>query len=416
MTDGQPRVTVVGLHYAPEHSGNAPYTTGLARYLAAQGMAVTAVVGYPHYPEWQLHPDYLRRRPVEVDQGVTIRRQRHLVPAHPSGRTRVVMESVFAAKAAVQLLRRRSDVVVAVSPVLLSLVPAVLLRRLAGYRLGVWVQDLYGAALAETGLGGGLLTRLTAGLEVALLKRADAVVVIHEVFRRRLVEAGVDPARIEVVPNWSHVTMPAAVDREAVRARLGWGADEVIALHAGNMGVKQGLEGLVDVGRLADERGSRVRVVLLGDGSQRAQLAERGAGIDRLTFIAPLPDGQFESALAAADVLLLHEKPGVVEMSVPSKLTSYFTAGRPVVAATDPRSGAAALMAAAGAGSVAPAGDAAAILDAVEAVVADPAEAVAMGERGRAYAAGHLTSAASLQRYGAWVRELAGGRRVVQPV
>ena len=66
-------------------------------------------------------------------------------------------------------------------------------------------------------------------------------------------------------------------------------------------------------------------------GSQREQLAARGAGVERLTFAAPLPDGEFEAALAAADVLLLHEKPGVVEMSVPSKLTSYFTAGRPVV-------------------------------------------------------------------------------------
>ena len=179
------------------------------------------------------------------------------------------METTFAAKAAWQLLRRRSDVVVAVSPVLLSLVPAVLLRRVLGYRLGVWVQDLYGAALAETGLGGGLLTRATAWLEVSLLRRADAVVVIHEVFRRRLVEAGVDPARIEVVPNWSHVTMPV-VDDAPPPGAVGLGPDEVIALHAGNMGVKQGLEGLVDVARLADERGSRVRVVFLGDGSQPA--------------------------------------------------------------------------------------------------------------------------------------------------
>ena len=53
-----PEVVIVGLHYAPEHSGNAPYTTGLARHLAAAGLGVTAVVGYPHYPQWRVYPGY----------------------------------------------------------------------------------------------------------------------------------------------------------------------------------------------------------------------------------------------------------------------------------------------------------------------------------------------------------------------
>lgn len=401
-----PEVLIVGLHYAPEHSGNAPYTTGLARHLAAAGLRVTALTGYPHYPQWRLYPGYSRRRPRETDRGVRLRRLRHPVPASPTGRARIVMEGVFAAGVLGQLLRRRADVVVAVSPVLLSLVPAVLLRRLRRYPVGVVVQDLYGAALAETGMGSGRLTRATSWLESALLSRADGVVVVHEVHRRRLLAGGIPAERIQVIPNWTHASVPEEVDRDAVRAELGWGPEEIIALHAGNMGVKQGLEGLVDTARLAEARGSRVRVVLLGDGSRRAALAEYGAGLARLTFLDPLPPGRFEAALASADVLLLHEKPGVVEMSVPSKLTSYFTAGRPVVAATDEHSGAAALMAAAGAGAVTPAGHAEAILAAVESLAADPVLAEKLGAAGRAYAAEHLTGAEALARYEAWVRAL----------
>jgi glycosyltransferase involved in cell wall biosynthesis len=406
-TDRRPAVLVVGLHYAPEHSGNAPYTTGLARHLASVGMAVTAITGYPHYPEWRRHPDYSQRRPAEMDKGVRLLRLRHPVPATPTAGARIVMESAYAAGVMAQLLRRRVDVVVAVTPVLLSLVPAVLLRRLRRYRLGILVQDLYGAALAETGLGGGLLTRATAWLEIVLLKRADSLVVIHDVFRRRLVEAGVPAERIQVIANWSHVAVPEQVDVAAVRAELGWADDEIIALHAGNMGVKQGLEGLVDAARLAGERGSQVRIILMGDGSRREALAEYGAALPRLTFLNPLPDGRFEAALAAADVLLLHEKPGVVEMSVPSKLTSYFSAGRPVVAATDPRSGAAALMTASGAGAIAEAGDAESILIAIEKIAADPVAGDDMGATARAYAAEHLTGAASLGCYETWVRLLA---------
>ncbi|MGY1886113.1 MULTISPECIES: glycosyltransferase [unclassified Blastococcus] len=401
-------VLVLGLNYAPETTGIAPYTTGLARHLAASGLEVTVVTGYPHYPEWARRPDYRTARQVEVEHGVRIVRVSHPVPRDPTGPARIWMEVVFAARAAVQLLRRRPDVVVVVTPALLSLVPAVLLRPLRGYRVGAVVQDLYGAALSETGLGGGALTRATARLEGALLRRVRGVAVIHEVFRARLTAAGVPGDRIEVIPNWAHVTMPTGDDRDAMRRELGWAADEVIALHAGNMGVKQGLGGLLDVARLAEQRGSSVRVVLLGTGSQRAALERDARGLSRISFLDPLPDGRFERALAAADCLLLHEKPGVVEMSVPSKLTTYFAAGRPTVAATDARSGAAALMAASGAGITVRAGDPAVILAAIEAITADEADAARFGAGGRRYAEAHLGSTASLARQEAWVRSLAG--------
>jgi colanic acid biosynthesis glycosyl transferase WcaI len=401
------RVLVAGMHYAPESSGNAPYTTGMARHLAAAGMTVTAVTGYPHYPAWELHPDYRRRRPVEADAGVRLRRVRHPVPARPTGRARIVMEAVYAVQAGRQLLRTRSDVVVAVSPVLLTLLPAVLLRRLRRYRLGVVIQDLYGAALAETGMGGAGLTAATAWLERQLLRRADSIVVIHDVFRARLVVQGIPADRIRVIGNWTHVAVPDQVDVPQVRAALGWRDDEVIALHAGNMGVKQGLEGLVEVARLAQRTGSRVRVVLMGAGSRREDVAAHGSGIDRLTITDPLPDGRFEEALAAADVLLLHEKPGVVEMSVPSKLTSYFSAGRPVVAVTDPRSGAAEQIRTSGGGTVVPTGDTPAVLAEIERIGADPAAGAEMGERGRAHARRNLAASASLAAYEQWVRELA---------
>src|SRR3954447_5330231 len=400
------RVVVLGLNYAPETTGIAPYTTGFARHLAAEHHDVTVVAGHPHYPEWQLHPGYEEPRPPEDDRGVRLLRVPHPVPRNPSGLSRVWMEIVFAARAAVRLARQRPDVVVAVSPALLALVPTVLLRPFLRYRTGAWVQDLYGAALSETGIGGGLLARATARLELALLRRVDGVIVIHDVFRRNLIANGVPESRIEVVANWAHVTMPENVDRAAVRRRLGWGDDEFIALHAGNMGAKQGLEGLVDVARLAERNDSPVRVVLMGNGSRRTSLCEYAEGCDRVSIVDSLPAGEFEAALTAADCLLLHEKPGVVEMSVPSKLTTYFTAGRPVIAATDPRSGAAALMTAAQAGSVVRAGDAEAVLGAIETLMQNPDEAEAFGEHGRRYAAEHLTGGASLRRKTAWIRRL----------
>src|SRR3954447_2117265 len=88
------RVVILGLNYAPETTGIAPYTTSFARHLAARGLDVVVVAGHPHYPEWGIHPGYHQARPPEVDQGVTLVRVPHPVPRNPSGPSRIWMEAV----------------------------------------------------------------------------------------------------------------------------------------------------------------------------------------------------------------------------------------------------------------------------------------------------------------------------------
>ena len=105
-----------------------------------------------------------------------------------------------------------------------------------------------------------------------------------------------------------------------------------------------------------------------------------------MQFLDPLPDGIFETALQAADVLVLNERPEIAEMCVPSKLTSYFAAGRPVVAASSDRSAGTSEVTVSGSGVSAVPGDPVALLDAVLAVVADETEALAMGLRGQLFA------------------------------
>lgn len=334
---------VLGMHYPPEHTGNAPYTAGMVAALADAGHRVRVVTGYPHYPRWAVHDGYTGLRRHESDGGVRVTRVRHPVPRSPDALRRAVMDATFTLHAAAvgRQGARRPDVVVAVSPVLLTVLAGLRWRRPGRTALGVVTQDLYSRAVAETGIAPAGAGRAAARLEGWLLARADGVAVVHEQFGDGLAALGVDRDRVAVIRNWSHVA-PAAGEPAATRRVLGWGDDEVVVLHAGNMGLKQGLENVVDTARLADERGAPVRFVLLGDGNQRAALQERGVGVRRLQFLDPLPHDRFPDALAAADVLLVNEAPTVAEMSVPSKLTSYFTAGRPVVAASWERSAAAA--------------------------------------------------------------------------
>lgn len=389
------RVTFVGLNYAPETTGIAVYTSGAAEGLAAAGHDVAAVVGYPHYPAWHVSPGYTGLTRRERLHGVAVTRKRHPVPARPALVNRTIMEVVFGLRAAATRWGR-PDVAVLVTPALFSSSIAALRARLTRTPRVVWLQDIYSLGVSQTGMGGGLAGRVAKAIEGRLLRSADGVIVIHERFKRYVVaELGVDPSTVTVVRNWTHIAAADPSLRAATRRRLGWRDDETIVLHAGNMGAKQALESVVDASRLAAEDDSGVRFVLLGDGNRRAALQALG-GNSRLEFLAPLPDGEFEQALAAADILLVNERAGLTEMSVPSKLTSYFSTGLPVIAATDATSITGEEIVATGAGLRVDAEDPAALLAAAEQLAADPELSRRLGAAGRAFMLDELSSAAGV--------------------
>ncbi|WP_198668944.1 glycosyltransferase family 4 protein [Homoserinimonas sp. OAct 916] len=328
------KITFIGINYAPEPTGIAPYTAGMAEGLVRTGDHVRVITGFPHYPQWRISPGYSGSSITENLAGVRIRRVRHYVPARPGLANRLLMELVFGMRAIVSRWGR-ADVVVMVSPALFSTALAALKARILRVRGFIWVQDIYSLGVSESGTGGKAAGRILRLIEGTTLRSASGVIVIHERFKRYLVdELGIDASKVHVVRNWSHISDPNGENRSEVRDSHGWTPHETVVLHAGNMGAKQGLENVVHASRLAAEVESPIRFVLLGDGNRRRALQDMGAN-SRLQFIDPLPDGEFEETLAAADILLVNERPGLTEMCVPSKLTSYFNTGLPVIVATD---------------------------------------------------------------------------------
>jgi len=388
------RVALVCLNYPPEPTGIAVYSGGLANGLAERGMDVQVVTGLPHYPQWRVDPGHGAGTEQDGER-LTVTRVRHSVPGDPQLLNRLWMEVTFGCRA-VLARWRRPDVVVLISPALFASLFAAARARLRGQPVLVWVQDIYSLGVSETGRGGGLAARVLRLAEQLLLRRAAEVVVIHERFKTYLVrELGIDEARISVVRNWSHVESGGETDRAAVRARLGWAEDATVVLHAGNMGAKQGLENVVEASQRAAEQDAPLLFVLMGDGNQRAAL-ERGGGNRCLQFVAPLPREEFLDALRAADVLLVNERAGLTEMAVPSKLTSYFATGLPVVAATDESSVTSQEVALAGAGLRVDADQPEQLVSAALRLRAAPELARELGDRGVAFREANLTENASL--------------------
>lgn len=401
------RILVAGLNYSPEPTGIAPYTTAMCEGLAARGHRVRVLTAMPHYPEWRIRDGYTGLSSTERIRGVTVRRLRHYIPRRPSGVRRLFSEVSFG----LRLLTARwgrPDLVVFVSPALFGSALGQVRSRIAGVPSVVWVQDLYSLGIVETAgeASGGAVARAITSVESAVLRRADAVCVIHDRFTPVVEQLGASPDAVHVIRNWTHLPAAALESRGEARTRLSWGGDEIVVLHSGAMGRKQDLENVVSAAREAERRAVPVRFVLMGGGGERARLEVAAKGVRSVEFIDPLPGDLYQAALHAADVLLVNEHTGLREMAVPSKLTSYFSSGRPVVAATDSGSVTASEIAASGAGMQVPAGQPAALLEAVLSLHADPVHAEELGRSGQQYRKSVLSADSAISRFSAILMHL----------
>jgi colanic acid biosynthesis glycosyl transferase WcaI len=102
--------------------------------------------------------------------------------------------------------------------------------------------------------------------------------------------------------------------------------------------------------------------------------------------------------MAASDVLLVNQRASVTDMSLPSKLTSYFAAGRPVVAAASEDSETAREIITAGAGLVVPPDEPERLRDAVLSLRGNGTGAE-FGASGRRYAETVLFPEVALAEY-----------------
>lgn len=410
------RVLVLGLNYSPEPTGIALYTSGLADGLAARGHRVRVLTGLPHYPQWRVAHGYESGSDTGPDANPRVSHLPHHVPSPPTMRGRIAMELSYGRSLA-RADWEEPDAVVAVTPALLATAAAIVKSRATRTRapVGIWVQDLYGLGVAETGAGNGLAAAAISRVETTVLRAADQVAVIHDRFKSHVVDAlGVRGERVSVIRNWTHLRPLDRSARIEARRSFGWADDEIVALHAGNMGAKQALENVISAAAMSESLTKPVRFVLMGDGNQRANLEQLGAGISTLEMIAPLPDARYREALLAADVLLVNEKATVGDMAVPSKITSYFTSGNPVVAATRADSITAAEIETSGGGLVVPPESPVDLLAAVEKLGRDTALAEHLGQAGMDFCTRTLSQTTALDHFEEWIQRLAktaSGRR-----
>jgi glycosyltransferase involved in cell wall biosynthesis len=228
--------------------------------------------------------------------------------------------------------------------------------------------------------------RLAGRAARAVFARAGWVTACSDDLRQRAMALGAREAAIETVPYGIDATRfrPDAAARAAVRAELGL-ADEPLVFSAGRFVRKKGFDVLIDAVRRIGSAQPRLRLVIAGDGDLRDELAAqaRAAG-DTVRLIGNRTQHDVARLAAAADVIVVpsvRDEVGNVD-GLPNFALEALASATPVIATR--AGGLASVIEDHRSGRLVPERDAAALADALQSLLANPAAARALGAAGRA--------------------------------
>jgi glycosyltransferase involved in cell wall biosynthesis len=401
------RVLLVTTNYWPEPTGIAVYTTDLAELLQKVGFDVSVLTSLPHYPWWKIPSEYAHlTEGAAQHESVEVIRAKHLIPPKMNALVRIRFESSLwwnLRRVSKRLIGSDFDAVVACIPTVAAGVVGKRIAKKLGVPFGLIVQDLSGAGAKQSGLkGGSLISKIALAVEGSVLKAADAMVVVSPAMRDVVLGLGVASTKVSRITNYAARNIES-VNRDYARGSFGWASDDFVVIHTGNMGAKQGLENVVEAAMVLGTD-VKVKIYLVGHGNQEANLKRLCEGIENISVIAAVADDQYSALLAAADLLLVNERSTQMEMSLPSKLTSYLYSERPVIAAV-PRGGATWKFLD-GIAEIVEAGNPKALAKKILELKADPKRCAELADKGRLFAAKNLSPEVGRAKYLDWVGKL----------
>jgi colanic acid biosynthesis glycosyl transferase WcaI len=382
------RILHLGINYWPDETGIAPFVTGRCEYLAACGHEVTACAGPPYYPEWRVPYQYRGRLfSSERRNGVTILRTWMYVPRRLTSLKRILHEGSFVCSSIMRVFgHARPDLLFVTSPPLGLTASAIALSRLWRVPFVLHVADLQPDAAVDLGmLRHGRFIKALYRLEAAAYRNAALVSTLTEAMRRRIIAKGVPPEKVVLFSDWVDPQLFSIAAPENPR-RAAPESSSTVA-HFGNMGMKQGLEVVIEAAKLSRDD-PEITYLLVGDGAARPALEAkvRQLNLPNLRFLPLQPHDRFIELLAQSDVCLVTQQRTVSDIVFPSKVITLLAAARPVIASVGTGSEVARVVAESRAGITIAPEDPRALADAARHLRANPDLSTRMGRAGRTYA------------------------------
>lgn len=409
------RILVVSLYYEPDRcQSNGPIIRALCDDWAEAGHEVTVLTSFPHYNRDSVWAEY-RGRLFQRDRVGKVRviRSYIYVPRERSSVGRIFNYLSFNLSSTLAgLFAGRQDVIFVMSPPLTIGLTAFALGLVKRIPYCYNLQDIWPEVAVRLGMLRGRWTiRVFERLEKFIYRHSHKIFAISEEFKANLRGKGVADDKVEVIPNFADTDFIRPMAKANPFSQAQELTDKYVVLYAGNIGLSQGLEVILDAANHLRNQ-SEIVFLIVGQGARRdalvAEVERRGLG--NVRFLPLQPESDLPLLYASCDVALIPLRRGAAESSVPCKTYSIMAAGRPYIAGVDRNSYIWRLTTGAGCGLCVEPEDGWALAEAVLRLQSDPTMAQAMGRNGREYVTRHFAREVITSRYRAALESLVGNQ------
>jgi colanic acid biosynthesis glycosyl transferase WcaI len=306
----------------------------------------------------------------------------------------------------------RADIIFVPSPPLTN--------GLAGYVIGLVrgvpfiynLQDIHPDVAIRLGIiRDRYVIKALKAIESFIYARASAISVISDGFKQNLLAKGVLDPKLRVIPNFVDTEHIRPLARRNPFSSAQWLDDRFVVLFAGNLGLSQGLERILDAAMILDDVHDIV-FLMVGNGASKGPLVEQARRM-RLRNVKFRPFFSYDDVpflYASSDVCLVPLKKGLTEESVPSKVYSILAAGRPLIASVDEGSDTWRLVRDAECGLCVQPEDPQALADAVLSLYHDRERGSRLGSNGRRHVEENFSRQKIAGRYAALFEEVRSRR------
>ncbi len=327
-------IYIISQWYYPEPDGRV---SALAEGLVKLGHDVTVVTGFPNYPIGRIYAGYnIKWRQWEKLNGVNVLR----LPLYPNHSKSVIKRVLNYASFSLSCLLiapwfiKKPDVIWAYTPFIVM--PVIYLHKIFKIPYVLEIPDMWPDTIYATGmLRRGVLTKLLNGIANIGYKYASAITVQNIGFKTCLIERNVEYSKIFVIENWADEKIFRPINYDIELAKKYKLQDKFIIMFAGNMGIAQGLNNIIEAANLCKNI-TEIQYVFIGDGVCLQEIKQKtlDLDIDNISFIDKKPINEIVYYLSLADVLLvsLRDDP-LFEITLPGKTQAYLACGKPIIIA-----------------------------------------------------------------------------------
>ena len=332
------KILIVTPYFHPENFRINDFAHGFRD----KGHNISVLTPIPNYPDGKYFNGYgLYRKTRENIDGIHVFRS----PLIPRGSGSNLMlglswiSSIFGnVFTSIFLLKYKFDLIFVFGPSPFTIcLPAIFIKKIKKIPIIFWVLDLWPESVISAGnLNSGIIPKMLDPIVKFIYTHSDSILVSSKGFINTIVEKGIKRNKIQFFPQWAEpVFRPISTSDKKLPDIP---KNSFVIMFAGNIGESQDFDSIIKAAYKLSEH-KTIHWVILGSGRKESWVKNEINKLnieDIFHLMGRYPLEDMPEYYSLADVMLISLKSEYIfSLTIPAKLQSYLSCGKPILAMLD---------------------------------------------------------------------------------